>query len=96
MKQVATNQNQQEYLRILGKGMVTIPKEWRVELGLEEGDVVKAKKEGNKVVIETAKSQNAPYRVFSDEEINEFLKEDKLPKSLSQRVEKDLARLTSG
>ena len=42
--------SQEEWVRILGKGMVTIPKSWRDELGLTEGEVVKAKKVGNKAI----------------------------------------------
>lgn len=70
--------------------MVTIPKQWRDELGIEEGTVVKAKKEGNKVVIET-QATAVPYRVYSDAEIRRFLKEDKLPKSLAIKVKKHLS-----
>ena len=45
MKQ--TNINVQEaWLKILGKGMVTLPKKWREDLGIAAGDVIKAKKEG--------------------------------------------------
>lgn len=70
--------NQEEWLKILGKGMVTLPKKWRDELGISSGDIVKAKKEGNKVVIESQKSNLASYRVYSDSEIDEFLEDDKL------------------
>lgn len=88
--------NNQEWLKVLGKGMVTIPKQWRQELGIEEGDVVKAKKEGKKVVIEAQQtSSSVPYRVYSDSEIAEFLKEDKLPKSLVKRVKDDLRKRSS-
>ena len=78
----------EEWLKVLGKGMVTLPKKWRKELGIENGDVVKAKKEGNKVIIEAFPQtrQAAPYRVYSDAEIDEFLKEDKLPEDLVQKV----------
>lgn len=96
MKQLSTNKSQEEYLRILGKGMVTIPKEWRVELGLDEGDVVKAKKEGSKVVIETTESQNAPYRIFSEKEIEKWLKEDEIPISLVRKAEKKIKVYSMG
>lgn len=82
----------QEWLRILGKGMVTLPKKWRDEMGLAEGDVVKAKKEGNKVVLET-EEEMAPYRVFTDKEIENWIKDDRLPKSLSKKVDRKLAQL---
>ena len=87
MKQVLPNKPQEEYLRILGKGMVTIPKEWRDELGLEEGNIVKAQKVGNKLMLE-AKSETVPYRVFSKEEIEAWLEEDQLSDSLAKKVEK--------
>ncbi|OGY23755.1 MAG: hypothetical protein A2Y57_04480 [Candidatus Woykebacteria bacterium RBG_13_40_7b] len=75
-----------EWLKVLGKGMITLPKKWRDEVGIEAGDVVKAKKGGSTIVIELPRENKAPYRVFSDAEIEEFLKEDKLPKSLAAKV----------
>ena len=90
MSQPAVNTNQ-EWLKVLGKGMVTIPKEWREQLGFKEGDIVRAKKEGNRVVIEPQQGSLAPYRVYSGAEIEQFLKEDKLPQALAEKVKKDLA-----
>ena len=95
MSQAIVNTNREEWLKVLGKGMVTIPKQWREELGLEEGDIVRAKKEGNKVVIESQQADLAPYRIYTKAEINAFLKEDKLPKSFTKKVQKDLSRSTS-
>ena len=85
-----TNKNQEKWLKILGKGMMTLPKRWRDETGVEAGDIVKAKKEGNKVVIELQQESKAPYRVFSDAEIDEFLEEDRLPRSLAAKVQNKL------
>ncbi len=93
MKQTLISNNQQEWLKILGKGMVTLPKKWREELGISTGDMVKAKKEGRRVVIEPQQDNAAPYRVYSDFEIDEFLKEDELPKSLSQKIQENLSSL---
>ena len=76
MSQTLASNNQEEWLKILGKGMVTLPKKWRDELGISSGDVVRAKKEGNRVVIEPRKNKLAPYRVYSDSEIDEFVKAD--------------------
>lgn len=89
MKQILPNKSQEEYLRILGKGMVTIPKEWRDELGLEEGGLVKAQKVGSKMIIE-AQSKSVPYRIFSKEEIETWLEEDQLPASLAKKIDKKL------
>ena len=90
MSQTTTNTNQ-EWLKVLGKGMVTIPKQWRQELGIEEGDIIKAKKEGKRLVIEPQQENFAPYRVYSDEEIDAFVKEDKLSSSLANKIQKNLA-----
>ncbi len=64
MSQPTTNSIQEAWLRVLGKGMVTLPKRWRDELGIENGTLVKAKKEGNKVIIEAQPRKLAPYRVY--------------------------------
>src|SRR3712207_6463099 len=89
----ATNNKQEEWLKVLGKGMITLPKKWRDEMGIENGDVVKAKKEGNSVVLEAQaqKKPTAPYRVYSADEINGFLEADKLPEGFTQSVQERLA-----
>jgi AbrB family looped-hinge helix DNA binding protein len=90
MTQPTLTNNQEEWLKVLGKGMITLPKKWRDEMGIGNGDIVKAKKEGNRVVIEPTSQTKAlaPYRVFSDAEIDEFLEEDKLPEDLAQKAQK--------
>ncbi len=90
MSQAVLNTNQ-EWLKVLGKGMVTIPKKWRLEMGIAEGDIVRAKKDGDRVVIESLGGNLAPYRVYSDAEIDMFVKEDRLPVSLVKKVQKNLA-----
>ncbi len=90
MSQTTTNMNQ-EWLKVLGKGMVTLPKKWRDEMGIENGDIVKAKKEGNRVIIEAPQSQRVPYRVYTKGEIDQFLKEDELPKGLARKVRQNLS-----
>lgn len=87
MKQVQSTKTDQEWLKVLSKGLITIPKVWRDQLGLDEGKVVKAEKVGNKVVIQ-AWGDSAPYRIFSDEEIKKWLKDDKLPPDLKAKVNK--------
>lgn len=93
MKQTFINNNQEEWLKVLGKGMVTLPKKWRDAMGIESGDVVKAKKEGDKVIIQSIKQQveEVPYRVYSDLEIDEFLKEDTISKTLAGRIKNNLS-----
>ena len=93
MNQPITNDGQEAWLKVLAKGMVTLPKRWRDELGIENGTLVKAKKEGNKVIIEVQPRKLAPYRVYSDAEIDEFLKEDELSEALFQKVQNKLSEL---
>lgn len=76
MSQTSVN-IQETWLKILGKGMVTLPKKWREDLGIVTGDVIKAKKEGDKVIIEAPQNRRVPYRIYTDAEIDQFLKEDK-------------------
>lgn len=73
--QTIQQQRQEEWLRVLGKGMITIPKSWREEKGLEKGDVVKAIKESDRIVLIT-QDKPAPYRVYSKKELQQFLKDD--------------------
>lgn len=73
------------WLKILDKGMVTIPKNWRDELGFKKGGIIKAYKEGAKLIIE-AQAETAPYRIYSDEEIDEWLNEDQLSESLLKKI----------
>lgn len=88
MKSVV-NTNSEEWLRILDKGMVTIPKSWREELGLSKGEIVKAQKVGNRVIIESQQEQ-VPYRVYSSKEIVEFVKDDRLPQALKRKIAQKL------
>lgn len=82
------------WLKVLGKGMVTLPKKWRDDMGVSTGDVIKARKEGTKVVIEAQQTRTVPYRLYSDSEIDQFLKEDKLPKNLAKKVKDNLMSLS--
>ena len=63
-------------------------------MGIEDGGVVKAKKEGNTVVIEAQPQwkPTAPYRVYSTDEIKEFLDEDKLPEGIAKKAQERLSR----
>ena len=84
-KTIIVSTEQEEWLRILGKGMVTIPKSWREELEIKEGNIIRARKEGNKIIIE-AVPKDAPYRIYSSAELKQFLKEDVLPADLKKKL----------
>ncbi len=76
--QLIPSTSQEEWLKVLGKGMVTIPKKWRDDLGIAEGDVIKATKQGGNVILTSPKTRAVPYRIYTDEEIKTFLKDDRL------------------
>jgi len=86
MNHTTANITQEQWLKVLGKGMVTLPKKWRDEMRIQNGDILKAKKEGNKVIIESAQSPKTPYRVYTKAEIDEFLKEDAISQKLAQKL----------
>ncbi len=95
MAHTTPTNNQEEWLKVLGKGMITLPKKWRDEMGIGNGDIVKAKKEGNKVVIEPQSQMkaSAPYRVFNDTEIDEFLAADIVPDDLAQKARNKISAI---
>jgi len=66
-----------EWLKVLGKGMLTIPKSWRDELGIQEGGVVQAEKTKDGILIRPQK-KTAPYRIYSKSELLQFVKDDNL------------------
>ncbi len=65
----------EEWLRILTKGMITIPKSWREEFGLKEGNIIKVRKTAKGILIEPP-VKKAPYRIYSQKELKQFLKDD--------------------
>lgn len=81
------NKPQGTWIKVLSKGVITIPKEFRKQLGLEEGDVAKAKVEGDKLIIQSRKvAHYAEYRKFTKKQIDEFVKEDQLPEPLATQT----------
>ena len=68
----------EDWLQVLGKGLATLPADWRRQLGLEQGAMLKAKFTGESIILKPL-TKTAPYRLYSDEEISGFLKADKLP-----------------
>jgi len=85
--QVTTQNNlAEEWVRILAKGMITIPKGFRDELGMKEGEIAKIRKVGKRLIIEPR--EIADYEVYSDKELSKMLAEDKLPSKLAKSTEK--------
>ncbi|MGH2603028.1 MAG: AbrB/MazE/SpoVT family DNA-binding domain-containing protein, partial [Dehalococcoidia bacterium] len=67
------------------KGQITIPIAMRRALGINESSLLELTLVGDQIVI----SKLAPYadqgvRIYTDEEIAEFLEEDKIPADLAE------------
>lgn len=87
MQQAQVKQPQETWIKVLSKGVITIPKEFREQLGLKEGDVAKAKIVGDKLVIQSRKTaEYEDYRIFTKEQIEEWVKEDQLPEPLATQT----------
>jgi len=68
---------QEEIVRIQPKGLITIPKNLRIKLGFEESKLARIKSEKGRLIIEPVRMISYPVRSYSNEEIKEFLEEDK-------------------
>lgn len=78
-------------IKVLPKGLVTIPKKWRDELGLSENGLARIRKEGRRLVIEPVSVVGYTLRDYSQEEIKQFIKEDRISPQLAKKVKKLLA-----
>ncbi len=76
---------QEEWVNVLSKGLITIPKKMREIVGIKEGDIAKVKIQNKKIIIEPRKE--VTYRTFTKEEIDQWLKEDELPKDLAKKID---------
>ena len=89
----------QQWLRVLTKGMVTLPKVWKQELGLMDGVMVQAYKDDHKIIIEpieqVTSKQVVPYRVYSQTEINQLLQDDALSPQETVTIDKKLRAVRS-
>ena len=77
---------QTEWVKVLNKGLVTLPKNFRDTVGIREGDVAKIKMVGRRLVIEPR--DLADYEVYSQKEFKQMLQDDKLPKILAKKTAK--------
>ncbi|KKU29142.1 MAG: hypothetical protein UX80_C0019G0014 [Candidatus Amesbacteria bacterium GW2011_GWA2_47_11b] len=73
-----------QWSKILTKGLITLPKPWRDDLGLKEGQLAKVKKVGRSIVIEP--TDQPDYELYSDAEIQTMLLADALPPKLAAKA----------
>lgn len=69
--------NQEEIIKFQPKGLLTIPKKFRQNLGFEEKALVRIKAEKGRLIIEPVRTLPYPVRSYTDTEIKEFLAFDR-------------------
>jgi len=74
-------------VRPLPKGQITIPVAIRRALGITELSLLEVSLQGDKIVIsKLGLPAEGGFRVYSDEEVAEFLAEDKITPNTARRV----------
>ena len=76
---------EEAWIKILPKGLITIPKKIREKLSIKEGDVAQINILRNSIVIKPRES--AKYRFFTNKEIKQWVKDDKLPVELAKKAQ---------
>lgn len=76
----------EEIVKLQAKGLLTIPKNFREELGFEENGLARIKKDGRKLTIEPVSVIGYPIRTYSKSEIRQFIKDDRLSPELAKKV----------
>ena len=66
----------EEIVRIQAKGLITIPKRLRRDLGFTENSLARFKKEKGRLIIEPVRTLPYPVRSYTDQEVEEFLRLD--------------------
>jgi len=74
-------------VRPLPKGQITIPIAIRRVLGITDASLLEVRLQGDEIVIsKLGYGHGDPFRVYSDEEIAEFLDEDRITAETAERV----------
>lgn len=81
---------QQVIIKPLAKGQVTIPASFRRELGIKENTLFQAELKDEGVFLKPVNLdwQEKYIREFSDEEIKQWLKDDKLDKKTLRKLKR--------
>ena len=80
--------------RLLARGQITLPVEFRRRLGIDGETILKLTLEGDQVRIAPLRAtpREIELRDYSSAEINRFLKEDRLDRATASKVRKLLGR----
>jgi bifunctional DNA-binding transcriptional regulator/antitoxin component of YhaV-PrlF toxin-antitoxin module len=70
------------------KGMVTIPVEYREKLGIEANSLLKAELTDNGVMFVKINYEPEKNEIYTDKQIKEWMKEDKLDAQTAKKLKK--------
>lgn len=82
----------QTLIRVQSKGLITLPKKIRDELNLSENSHLKISIQNGKVVLDPLQVRSFPIRIYTDEEIEQFLEDDKLDPKLAKKLEQKFGK----
>ena len=81
-------------VRPLSRGQITIPVEFRKKLGIDTNTILSLALRGNKIEITPAivrEVDEEELREYTDEEISQFLRDDKIDRETARTVKRLLA-----
>lgn len=76
---------QDEIVKIQSKGLITIPKKIRENLGLDETSLLRVREEKGRIVVEPLRTLPYPIRRYTGDEIKNFIEFDKHETKLLRR-----------
>lgn len=66
----------QDYTQLQPKGLITIPKKFRLSLGMEEKQLLRLTKEKTRLIIEPVQVLSYPVRRYTKQDLKAFFKLD--------------------
>lgn len=79
-------------IQVRDKGQVTIPKMIRQKVGVKDGAIMIVFIESGRIILERAGITPYPIREYTDQEIEQFIKDDQLNDAQRAKVNKLLAQ----
>lgn len=67
----------EEIVKLQPKGLLTIPKKLREDLGFEENGLVRVKKDKGRLVLEPVRVLAYPVRTYTKQDLEEFIEFDR-------------------
>lgn len=80
-----------KFVRPLSRGQITIPVEFRKKLGIDSNTILSLALRGNKIEIVPAivrEVDEEELREYTDEEISQFLRDDKIDQETARTVKR--------